>query len=519
MKTEKTLHLQEIINLEYFLKKDEKTAPALLHKRDREFATSFLKKESNPSAAIISWLSFRLKEEFGSAEQRSPGELFADFFQLVRIVVTFVAIAAGSLAGLGFFSYSGTTPVNVFQFLLLFIAPQLFLLALLLFSLTAARLLPSISIPSFYALLAKRLYAIITTRLQRSQHISVAQRNAYAHALAIIKLHGSRYGSLFYWPFFSLFQGTGLAFNLALLAVSLIKIATCDLAFGWQSTIQFSDAAIHQLTTTLALPWLWIDSGAQLLPTMAEIAGSRIVLKDGIYHLATTNLTSWWPFLLMCLLVYGVFTRMLFLALGCFMGGRGEAALYGNLPDMPQCKALLQRMATPLVTTQANDKAKLAESPSAVNSRDFSPVQPLSSLPQTVFAAIDIYEQLANPQQELAAALTSHGITPQKIIPFLTNYQEDQKLLSQLNNETKEIILLLEGWMVPLVSLLGYIKEIRQRIGQSSHITIALVGRPDDTIFTAVTGKDFAIWQQKITALADPYIQIIALAGVEEERR
>ncbi len=518
MKTGKKFHLQDIINLEYLFQLDRDSSPVDLHKRDRAFAASLPGKKADGPGAIRSWLFFRLDQEFAGLDQRSPGAIFTDLLRAIAVVTICTGILSGVLAGLAFFSYTGTTPVNVFQFLLLFIAPQLFFIALLLFSVLVTRLLPAISIPTFYALLFERSRRLFTARLSRHwRKNSTARANAATHAIAIIKIHSRRYGKLFYWPFFTLLQGFGLAFNLALLVVSLVKIATSDLAFGWQSTIQLSNAAIHQLVTTLALPWSWFTGTEHMLPTVAEIAGSRIILKDGIYHLTTADLTSWWPFLIMCLLVYGVFTRLLFLCLGWMMGRWAQAAIPF---DTPRCRALLRRMNNPLVTTQATEAEKTSPVAGAgpVIAKDLvlSHNSTSSASPIIVFAAIDIYEQFARPQEKLAAELAGLGFSPQQITPFLADYEEDQQLLMQLEQSKKgeDILLLLEGWMVPLVSLLSYIREIRKRVATNTTITVALVGQPAETVFTPVNKKDFLVWQQKIESLADPYIHLVPVTGI-----
>ena len=48
------------------------------------------------------------------------------------------------------------------------------------------------------------------------------------------------YGSLFYWPVFILAQIFGVWFNLGVLGTTFMKVLGSDVAFGWQSTVQFS---------------------------------------------------------------------------------------------------------------------------------------------------------------------------------------------------------------------------------------------------------------------------------------
>lgn len=524
----KSFSLQDIIDLEYFFHQDEGRSPAALHARDREIALSGNDtRDKRPEAQLRNWLAKRQQQEF-SSHARSPGEIFADMLRIISFAIIVTGVILGTVTGLAFFSYTGKTPVNVFQFLLLFIAPQLLLIALLLCSGLTQKLLPALRIPTFYTLFFERGFHSGLQWLQRRWHkdLHASKRSSMAHAFGIVKIQHSRYGALFYWPIFSLFQAFGLAFNLALLAVTLLKITTSDLAFGWQSTIQFTDTAVYQLVKTLALPWTWLLGDASF-PDLSAIAGSRIILKEGIYALATADLTSWWPFLVMCLLIYGVSTRGLFLSFGLWMGSQRKK----HTPlDSPQCKTLLQRMGQPVVTTQAKGEPQSKASPAqriiTQGSSLSTTTLPLGTpqqgqmtlIPQTVLVGIDIYAQLPDPETTLATELAAIGFSPETIQPFQIGYAKDRQLLETLQKRAvaQGITILLEGWMVPLVSLLSYLQEIRARISPNETITLALVGRPEEHLFTPLKQRDFSMWQQKIGTLADPYIHVFPLAGAQE---
>lgn len=526
----KPFRLQDIIDLEYFFHLDRGKSPSALHVRDREIAlSSSINKGKSPDTPINAWLAKRHQQEFNS-HKRSPGEIFADMLRVITFTTIVTGVILGAGAGLAFFSYTGQTPVNVFQFLLLFIAPQLLLIALLLCSSAAQKLLPSLQIPTFYTLFLERGFQRALKWLQRrwQKDLGAYNRNSIAHAFGIVKIQNSRYGSLFYWPIFSLFQAFGLAFNLALLAVTLLKITTSDLAFGWQSTIQLTDTTVFQLIKTLALPWTWL-LGEVSFPGISAIAGSRIILKEGIYSLATADLTSWWPFLVMCLLVYGVTTRGLLLIFGSWMSSlRRKQTPF----DSPKCTTLLQRMTQPVVTTQAKrepqTKETSAEKPkkddrspslsSTPSSLEALQQKQTTLIPQTVLVGIDIYDQLTDPETTLATELAAIGFSPETVQPFQIGYEEDRQLLETVEKRATQhgITILLEGWMVPLVSLLSYLNELRAKISPDEIITIALVGRPSDHLFTPLKKSDFSIWQHKIATLADPYINIFPLAGTQE---
>ena len=96
----------------------------------------------------------------------------------------------------------------------------------------------------------------------------------------------------------------GIGFNLGVLGATLSKVVFSDMAFAWQSTLQLSPELLAELVRWVALPWSWIVP--QAYPTLSQIQGSQMVLKEGIAHLSSANLTAWWPFLCCSVAVYGL---------------------------------------------------------------------------------------------------------------------------------------------------------------------------------------------------------------------
>ena len=100
--------------------------------------------------------------------------------------------------------------------------------------------------------------------------------------------------ALLLWPAFILVQMGGIGFNLGVLGATLSKVVFSDMAFAWQSTLQLSPELVAELVRWIALPWSWIVP--QAYPSLEQIQGSQMVLKEGVAHLATANLVAWWPF-------------------------------------------------------------------------------------------------------------------------------------------------------------------------------------------------------------------------------
>lgn len=506
------------INLEYFFQKDLNDPPKNIRKRDRNILLKKTEKigSSTPdnSALINLWLQERIDDEFPGNETKSPGEIFQDTLSLFKGLCIIGGSLFGFTAGLSFFSYSGTTPVNVFQFLIFFIFSQILLTFLMGSSFALRRLAGRGSFPTFYAQFFGRLFNKLAQMAcnRWNKDLSATKKNDINHAMGLIKSHNRIYGSLFYWPLFTLSQILALSFNAGLLGATLLKISTSDLAFGWQSTLQLSAAALHKIVLFMALPWSWFVPDTIAFPSPEEIEGSRILLKDGIYHLTTKDLVSWWPFLVFCILFYGLFFRG-----GCYLAGKWmeKKSLQKIKFNSASCRRLTQRMLTPLVSTQAAPEAKTQgnESISTAETEQFQPGVRHHLLPQFVLIPCDIYHTI--PSQNFKHILHCHGFEVKKQLKFMTDYESDQEIKQYLQQQVWDdntgIFILMEGWMVPLVDFLTYLNELRSVVGADTIITIALTGRLEETSFTAVSRNDYTLWQQKTASLGDSYLYLFPL--------
>lgn len=504
--------------MEYFFQRDKELDNEELHQRDRNFflaETKGLKDKLQPPRRQLfkAWIAARNHEEFAGPEHRSPGVIFEDSLFIAGNLSLGVGIFTGLAAGLSFFTYSGSTPVNVFHFLFFFVFSQLTLLALLAGGYLLSLILPGLKTPSFYFQLLRALVhrGVVYFHKKWLSSLDADKRGAILHTFGLVKARGKTYGRVFYWPLFSIAQLTGVGFNVALLAVTLVKISTSDLAFGWQSTLQLSSSAIHQTVQLMALPWSWFVPSAHSHPSLEQIEGSRIILKEGIYHLATADLVAWWPFLVFCLLFYGLFFRLALLSLGSLLKRRSFNELHLNTPA---CIGLARRMETPTVSTQARPEP-FSPGPELEQSAKESEITPPPSLLQPLALLIpdDIFDLC--PAEFLENLLRARGYDILFIERFMVGYDEDQKLLAHLGKRNWQngegILLLMEGWMPPLVDFLSFLGELRCIVPEPGIISLALVGRPHSTELTPAALQDINIWKRKVEALGDPYLQIFSL--------
>ena len=77
---------------------------------------------------------------------------------------------------------------------------------------------------------------------------------------------------------------------------------------------------------------------------------------------------------------------------------------------------------------------------------------------------------------------------------------------------SEDILLLQEAWQPPIQELLSFLRKLREIVGEQPAIIVALVGKPgSDTLLTPVRKLNLQIWQQKLTTLGDPGLQLVEL--------
>ena len=239
---------------------------------------------------------------------------------------------------------------------------------------------------------------------------------------------------------------------------------------------------------------------------------SRAAKPGGIYHLATRDLVSWWPFLCLAVLLYGLIPRLLFLAAGWIFTARSLARL--DFSDS-RSDQLVQRMETPLLDVEGEPapegpRAEDAHAPAV------RPAEPAAlSRGKALVALIpdDIFD--ACPRDELEA-LTGRifGAGIQEALRMGEDPAGHRDLLARAGeaaeqNGSLDVFILKEAWQPPIREDMVFLRTLRETVGERSRIQMGLIGRPDPgTIFTPVQEKDWQIWQQKITSLGDPHLRL-----------
>ncbi len=522
--------IKDLIDLEYFLQRDEgeedESAQKSLLKRDRYI---YLNKilplgngdDSTPRSVIRTWLEQRKKIEKPDVGTTGvlPGEAFDEGYRLMVFAFLIVGLLSGAGLAFSFLNYRGTEPLNISSYLGLFVLTQCFAL-LLLIGITLARRVKRAPFRS--SIIYTLISGLMTTLIMKIKHhtfntLTGSKRGGLEAVMGLVRGKRQIYGSLFYWPVSILAQIFGVGFNLGVLGATLMKVLGSDVAFGWQSTVQFSAQTVFKLVQAIALPWSWLVPADVAHPTFYQVEGSHMVLKDGIYHLATRDLVSWWPFLCFAVLVYGLLPRLILLFMGIMVQ---KKALLRISFSHRACQRLLNRMRTPLVSTGAR-----SVSPEDLRNGDIKTPEARASDPRDVLKGKgmialvpdDIFESCSDDELENVISRTI-GFSIQRRLRFGVDEEGDKRILHELSSMKEDpptnLLILQEGWQPPIRENLLFIRDLRKASGETSMIWVGLIGRPrQGAVFTRVKEEEWEVWHQKLKALGDPYLGLERLVA------
>jgi ABC-type transport system involved in multi-copper enzyme maturation permease subunit len=531
--------IADLIDLEFFLNQDDGEDLDGLAARDRRIYTELppAVKDADPAPAALlrAWLSSRRETLVREADEPVlPGRTWRETLCFFFGAALLVGLFSGGGLAFSFLTYAGKEPVNVAAYFAVFVLLEAVLFLLLAGSAFFRKMRGNSLVESsiLYRML-RRLFTGLTNKLiagvrkRTNAKVSAETRLKWsAHTNSVRQLR-QRYGLLFLRPFFLVVQLFGVSFNAGVLAATLFKVIGADLAFGWQSTLQVTALSVHNLVRWISLPWSWLPD--PLIPSLSQIEGSRLVLKDGIYHLLSADLTSWWPFLCLSVLCYGLLPRLALLLLGTVRQHLDLTRL-----DFQQAcfRQPVHRMRTPQLSTAARFEHRFSSHPAdpagtvapstdepAPLVQEIIPAKEADSGPPPPITALIPDELLADCSytalREQVCGRFGYDLC--QLVPFwgLEHSEEEELTALQAAMERHgcdDLLLLHEAWQPPIQELFTWLALLRHAVGPQPIIILALIGKPTpDTMLTPVRPQHFRIWKHKTAALGDPGLQLLEL--------
>jgi hypothetical protein len=501
----KTWDIPDLVDLEYFLSVDADIDEAVLVRRDRELYRSQLAQAVSTSRRdlLYRWLDLRRETARIEHSQPLPGEVIASVLRPLPMLLFILGILSGVGLASGVLIYAGDQPINLFVALILLVALP-FLSALFLALLPALRLAVRGSFSGGFG-----VWMIGTLLTHLSQRLSGRSGDgrsklALANSFGILRGRGRLYSGVIGWLAFRLMQSLALGFSLAVFLTVLFRGWVADLAFSWQTTTRISAEQVHGFIAALARPWAGLANPPYSYPTVEQVEGSRVFLKEGLQNLSSSDLQSWWYFLLWAILVYTVLPRLVLMS-AALLGSRYAR---GRLTFRDaRSEAVIRRMQHPLLHVDKGDETPLedplVEVISGSELRD-KVTRIRALVPEELMTEHGQELWQGDLQREFNASVDA-------VIPVRVDEEEDADALQRLAGETSQvpIVLVLEGWQPCIIATQEYLKSLRRLIGKDHLLIVALVGRQDREGCRAPTSDhEFGIWHRRLATLGDPMLLV-----------
>ncbi len=510
------ISLKDIIDLDYLItcdneldSKEDITSRELKDRRIYSQCKDFSKTDRT---LLFSWLKLR-KEEKGLPVL--PGTFFSSLYTSMVYIMVLSGFVAGIVTVYSFLAYHGARPVNVTSFTALFIVLQviLILLSLVLVVLRRVRKKRHFAGSAVNTLLSFLFFKALPKIIQKTGWtVSNQKIDDLEYTTGLMRMKAREYKDLFFWPFFILTSLFAFSFSTGALTGLLFKVIVSDMAFGWQSTLMASSNNVHSLVSYIALPWSWFLPESVAVPSLEQIEGSRIVLKQGIHALATENLVSWWPFLCFEILFYAVMPRCLLIFAGIFV--QKQVLKQFNFAN-PKFRQLLIRMQSPVlnVDSQQITGNQNIEKDSVKNElktdsftcqQNVTVGQALMLISKKVYCHETVEQIVKDIEHNLFFKI-------KKIVGVNFDFDHDIDAVSLIKkSDAKQVILVHEVWQPPIRELIYYIAKIREVIPKGIPLYILLT-RDAGQKNLGVDKDDinFKVWEKTVFKLEDPGISVI----------
>jgi len=507
--------IPDLVDLEYFLSQDADIEDeTVLIRRDRELYRSRLAGEASSGRDLLRrWLNLRREEARAERSAPLPGDILDPALRLLPKLLFALGVLAGTSLAWGVLSYAGDLPINLIAtFSLLVILPLFFT------SLSVA--LPGwrlVRRGSYSGIFGGWLVGAILLRLCERFYAlgggdQTSSRLALSESWGILRGRSGLYSRVVGWFAYRLMQLTGLAFSLAVFLTVLLRGLFTDLAFSWQTTAKLSSELVYSVVSRIALPWSGLVDSPLSHPTLEQVAGSRVFLKEGLQSLSNADLQAWWYFLLWGTLVYVVFPRLFLYGISRW----GERLAWKRISfHDARTDTLLRRM----------QQAQVKIAKEREGSQDFCPADgtyPAESrdglsrfralIPVELAGNGGLERWQAELQRQFEAADVSIGA-----VNLVAEQDADQLQSVAAGPQEEAVLLVLEGWQPCITATLEYLRTLRRHLGKDRLLIITLVGREQNGTWPATPDLEFSVWKKRLASLGDSSLQILNWKRVSHE--
>lgn len=484
-----------LVDLAVRLDRDRSAPEPERRQRDRKIGQQLAPLAARPVAQTLAWLDALRRE---SEERESAA---ARWVHGASVALVLVGLLVGAAVAGGVFYYDGTRPVNVIHVLAVFVFLQLVTVLLTLLAALPARVthwLPGMHAlqQTLWLLSPGRLAGLMTRWLPQPDREQAQQLIGHARA------HGALYRGVRQWAILTWAQSFAVAFNVAALATAMALVTFSDLAFGWSTTLRVDTETLAGIVQPLAWPWAWAWPAAR--PSVELIEASRYFRPVQIDPEVAPLLGQWWPFLVMCMAVYGLLPRVVLLGVALHQRRR---AVVAAIRYHPAVRRLLERMNEPIVTT--HDAGEAAQAESMVTSGHVATDWPRAEGPVCVIDWAQVPVEGATVDQLLQQRC---GAMPEAKLEAggARSVDEDARVIERAVGVVGEyglIVMLVRAWEPPMAEVTDFLAQLRDALPHGRPIVVAPIGAEG----LAPASANLEQWQRRLGTLGDPWLHVATL--------
>ena len=475
--------LAELIDFELQLASDQGRPYQELLERDRQIALRWPAQPKTPQQMAAHWVAALRRDDAAS----TAGEKVARAHGLANLLVFISFLLIGVGVALAVLQFTGDHPINVLVVLGVFVVLQLINLLVTLAAFAWSRFSPGFLRQFPLVAVVQRLIA----RVVGPEHASrfLARRSIY--------------GGVERWIWFRTMQLGAFAFNIGAIVTFVGAVSFTDLAFAWSTTLQVEAQGLQRFCAALALPWRawWPEA----VPSLELIEATQYFRLDAAYVDAPPGMRArdaaaaggWWPFLLMCLLVYGLLPRLLLV----LWAGWGAMRSLLRLPlDTPEEAEVIARLSTPWVhSVHGDDPGNVA--PLGRGRAPLPRPAPLGDDQEVI--VVRWRDAEIDPDRLVERVRRRLGAVVEKPIGEAggRDHPEEQAVLARLEAGGQQpMLVVVEPWNAPDRAFERFVRNVRKLGHFKRKIYVLLTEGGNE--------QQHAVWAGYLAELADPYIAL-----------
>ena len=499
--------LEDLVDFEHRLLRDEELDRQSLHERDRKISLELdLNQFEEPRKKLFEWLVY-----FQESDDDLVGKTFINALKLLSIILCVVGFITGGGLVAGLLTYTGDRPVNVVPIIAIFVFLQLIFLLVWLISALPVNLMKVI--PGLLSLQHGLQYlAIDLLPSLLGKLLPASKKTSVNIVLGQLKKYQRLYGRLWFWLFSTKLQQFGFCFNTAAFLMCLYLIFFSDLAFSWSTTLKVEEQTVQQITDVVSIPWaaVWPDA----VPDLELIEKTRFFRlnpklqgQDEALKIDPEVASKWWPFVVAMIFCYGVFPRGLTLVLSIFFFHSQLKKVPG---DRHAIRELLHRLNEPILEMHSPEEDQTGSAlENGQGKIDLGSIQSGVDI-----LAINWSHCLPNDGSETEFLNAKLELEVDAVFQAGDlNLDNDRMAIDAVGKFNSGIVLIFtKSWETLTRDLENFLKKLQANLSDGVLIHVLPVHISSDGSLGIVEDVDLQHWQASVVAFGDPRIALITVA-------